>query len=434
VPALAADLIPGAPAGAGPQPSLLSNELANGDQPAPGPTYQLGLQGPVFTALGMWAASVATCSYTIGATAMLSFQKGGFADALSQALDGAQPTIDTNVLFGPGGSLPESTWLVRSELQANEIAAELGAQQAALAQISRQAQAAAAQAQDDAATARQSLEDAQQELDRAGQAWNQAMDRLSAAQNAQEAAAARQDVQGAQGALQAAADEVDTARQQVAQAADRVSAAVPRLGAAQARDQQAQELVGGATEDAEQAQQALTEAEQAAQEQQAQEHANQTAVLSLQFTHCDTCEVTDDAELSGELYFLVHYLVGIDVDFAWDASGLQSFTGSFTVGWLEQMTAGWSHLYLYAAVEAEVTANFGWNDTNEWDNFSLVFQGSAQIDAYLSLWIATLSATLIDIEVTGTLTILPWPPTFSASLDVDVFGYDYQTTLTGEAS
>jgi hypothetical protein len=434
VPGLAADLIPGAPASAGPQPSVLSNELPNGDQPAPGPTYQLGLQGPVFTALGMWAASVATCSYTIGATAMLSFQKGEVADALSQALDGAQPTIDANVLFGSGGSLPESIWLVRSELQANEIAAELGAQQAALAQISRQAQAAVAQAQDDAATARQSLQDAQQELDHAAQEWNQAMDRLSSAQNAQESAAAREDVSGAQGALQAAADQVDSARQQVAQAADRVSAAVPQLGAAQAREQQAQELVGGATEDAEQAQQALAEAEQAAQEQQAQEHASQTAVLSLQFTHCDTCEVTDDAELSGELYFLVHWLVGIDLDFAWDATGLQSFTGSFTVGWLEQMTAGWSHLYLYAAVEAEVTANFGWNDTNGWDNLSLVFQGSAQIDAYLSLWIATLSATLVDIEVTGTLTILPWPPTFSASLDVDVFGYDYQTMLTGEAS
>jgi hypothetical protein len=423
-PSLVAGLVVSPISGAPPQPVMLSNEVAEGEQPAPGVTVQLGVQSSTFTGQGILSLSVGSCSYTIGATVMLTFGGGSQSAALGQNFGGAQPALTiSSQLFGTGQSLPEAIALVRREYQLQSLAEQIAIQKASLEQAFEQAnqqadaatkvnealQAQAAQMMDDLEAANERLAAAQQEL--------------ADARTALQTAAAQQDVDGAETDVEAAAQRVATAQTQVSESASQLWDLNEVASDAGGLAEQAEFDQMVAEGDATTAGSAVSNYEKAVAQQEAQQKSVKTLQITVEYTHCTTCEIEDTASLDGELYFAETYIAGIDLTVEWGEGQLDEVMGTFSVGWLKQYTVGWSHLYLYGMVEVEVELTVGWDEQNGWDNLDIGLDATADITAYLDLWFATYSATLAEVELDGTLALLPSPAAISGSATIDVFGF-----------
>jgi hypothetical protein len=423
-PSLAAGLVISPVSGAPPQPVVLSNEVVEGEQPAPGVTIQLGLQTSTFVGQGLLSLSVGSCSYTIGAVVVLTFDAGSQSAALGQNLGGASPAVTvTSQLFGSGRELPEAISLVRRDYQSQALATQIGIQRASLEQAFETAnQQAEAAATVNEALQRQAAA-SMAELDEANARLAAAQQALSGATDAQAAQAAQDDVDEAEDQVQAVADRVAAAQQQVSAAADALWQADSEARDAQALADQGELDQMVAEGVATTAGSDLAAFEQAAAQQEAQQKAVKTLQISAQYTHCPTCEIEDVAELDGQLYFAESYLAGVDLTVGWAEGQLDEVTGTFSVGWMKQYTVGWSHLYLYGMVEVEALLTVGWTDQAGWDEVDIGVQATADITAYLDLWFATYSATLAQVQIDGTLALLPSPATLSGSAEVDVFGF-----------
>lgn len=423
-PSLAAGLVISPVSGAPPQPVVLSNEVVEGEQPAPGVTIQLGLQTSTFVGQGLLSLSVGSCSYTIGAVVMLTFNAGSQSAALGQNLGGASPAVTvTSQLFGPGQELPEAISLVRREYQSQALATQIGIQRASL----EQAFETANQQAEAAATVNEGLQRqaaaSMAELDAANARLAAAQRALSGAPNAQAAQAAQDEVDQAEDQVQDVADRVAAAQQQVSAAADALWQADSDARDAQALADQGEFDQMVAEGVATTAGSDLAKFEQAAAQQEAQQKAVKTLQISAQYTHCPTCKIEDVAELDGQLYFAESYLAGVDLTVGWGEGQLDEVTGTFSVGWMKQYTVGWSHLYLYGMVEVEAMLTVGWTDQAGWDEVDIGVEATADITAYLDLWFATYSATLAQVQIDGTLALLPSPATLSGSAEIDVFGF-----------
>jgi hypothetical protein len=409
------------PWGQYPQPVVLTNENVPGTQPAPGLTLQAGFADASFTALGMFAFDPVACSYSVGGTLVLEFTTGSQSEALSENTQQGPILQLSQNQFGDGASLPESIQVVRNEFQANQLAAQL----ATLAtQLQTEAQNAAAQLKvASKTTAAFRLEQAtvEQELQVANENLAKANQQLSSAQSAAEQAEARAAVSGAQ-------EEVNGAASEVARASAAVSSAAKEQTTAAARSQVYSDMVQYSTEQESQARTALNEAqenvaavEQAEEEHQTQLHAS-PVMLTVDWTHCDTCDPVDTFSVDGEVLLGGKVIMGADYEFAFGDDGFVD--GSFTLGYQWQVTAGFSRLYAQGLAVVEGTLTVGYSHADGWDELSVDLEGQASLSVYLSLWFATYSATLAELTAEVGLQFIPSPVTVSGSVTVDIFGFD----------
>jgi hypothetical protein len=173
-----------------------------------------------------------------------------------------------------------------------------------------------------------------------------------------------------------------------------------------------------ATNDADAADQAAADAESAAHTA----HTATTFQLTVDWTHCPTCATEDTLTIDGQLYFDVIFVAGIDVNVGITDGSFASASLSLTVGVDKQFSAGLGPVGIYASAELTGTLSAGYSTADGW-SLSFTLTGEAQLDAYLSLYVTTLSATIADVDLSLTAQFIPWPLTFSGSAYVDVLGY-----------
>ncbi len=407
------------PWGQYPQPVVLSNENVPGTQPAPGLTLQAGFAATAFTAMGTFAFDPAACSFSVGGTLVFEWVGGSQSGALAQNTQQGPIVQLSQSQFGDGNSLPESIQVVRNDFRANQLAAQL-------AQDAQDMQSLSELAQERLDMANQTLSSFLDDGAQARSALSAANERLAAATAA--LSAATTDLEQARAAVEGAQQDVAAASARAATAEASLQAARQEQAEAQARSSVADDMVSLSADKVEEATDVLDDAQQdlqAAQQQEAQQEAQVHAtpvMLTVDWTHCDTCEEVDVVNIDGEVIFGNKIIVGADVDVSWGEELV--IDGSFTLGYQWLITAGYSHLYAQGQAVIEGTIDFGYVEGEGWDELAFDVQAQATLSIYLSLWFATYSATLAELTAEIGVQAIPSPATVSGSVSVDIFGLD----------
>ncbi|MFZ4584208.1 MAG: PKD domain-containing protein [Acidimicrobiia bacterium] len=382
------------------QPLVLSNELdiaQQNQQPANGITLQFSFSTGPLLGVGTAGFDLAECSYSLGAFLQFDFGAGQLAQALSNAFQnaGGGLTINQGNLFS-NGAPPASLALQRALLQEQQVAANLNrvAQDA-----QNQAQALADQAnaaRQTAANAATDANNAQQRLLAASQAYEQALQQLATARENQQQVNSQP--------LAVFADEVLDAQTAVNNAQAQVQATqarVPIENAASVAASQVSEQEAQTSQEADARATAAANNANAFQEQVNQAHHASILQVTLDYTHCTTCEEQDVASIDGELLFGVAYVVDLGLELGWTNGSLSTIGGTVGGGFEYQFQKSIGPIGVYA--NASITLNFGlsYEFGEGWQSFTATPSLTAILQIFVSFWGISYNVTLANL--TGAL-------------------------------
>ena len=403
------------------QPLTLSNEWVGGvdGQPAAGISVSKQWHTSTFTAVGALSIQPAQCSYGVSATAVFGFDQGAQAAQLHGAM--VPPTgisYQSGGLWGTGGSLPPDIEVTRTALEWQSLNAALAAAQARANAVNTAMQ--------------RNLDDWTTAADEAQERLNSATDDLQAAQR--RLAMAEAEAQTSASALARARagddqDAADYAEEAQYDAQDALNAAKSGLQAATASARTAGQA---ATETDTELQNAAAAADAAATDladAKSQTQQNSTAkMVTIDFTHCETCSPVDTFSFGGEMFFDVVYVAGLDLTIGFDENAFDTIQGSITFGVQKQFSYGTSWIGVYASATGTVELTVGYNfngdgDGTGWTQLDIGVDIQANLSAYLSALCFSYTTTLLAVDVTGSIDILPLPVTWQGSVSVDLWGY-----------
>jgi hypothetical protein len=402
------------------QPLTLSNEWVSGTdgQPASGITVSKQWHTSTFTAIGAVSIQPAQCSYGVSATAVFGFDQGAQAAQLHGAM--TPPTgisYQSGGLFGTGGSLPPDIEVTRTAL-------EWQALHQALAQATADAQAQAQARQQDYAQWNTAAQNDQERVNTLSQQLTEAEARLIQASGQAELSAAVYAAAASSGALEGMelveADHF-AAIQELADAETALPIAESQLADAQASLANSQARATTASTEADAAAAALEDA----QTQQEQQGGTTAKMVTIDFTHCEMCSPVDTFSFGGEMFFDVVYVVGVDLTIGFDENAFDSIQGSVTFGVQKQFAAGckWIGVYASATGTVELTVGYNFAPGQGWTQLDIGIDIQANLSAYLSLWFVSYTATLLAVDIQGSINILPLPVTWQGSASLDLWGY-----------
>ena len=406
---------------AGAQPLVLSNENAVNQQQTPtsGLSLNVGISAGAFTGSVQLSFDIANCSYSAGGIVQLVFGGGATGSEMQQALSpGSGIEQNASSLFGQGGSLPQTISALRYLMQTDQM-------QANYQQIANLQSAALT-------TAVQNNQQGQNNLIEARNQQQTATNNLNQAEADYQAA--RMNLAGAQSQAQFAQE-----TNELAFAGDILQDAQTNLVMADAGVNQAQATLGNATTALETANrnaqnasttlddlntqvEIATEANNTAQQQAQESNQIKLLVLTLDYTHCTTCEIVDSASIDGSVYLAEEYIVDIDAELTFNDQGVDSLSLTVSGGIQIQENPSVGFLGIYFNAEALLTGSATYSFVeSSFSNWSIVFTATADIQVYANLYFTTLNATLAQLTFTGGFTFDPFA--VIGSVYVDIFGF-----------
>lgn len=399
------------------QPVVLSNEYLPGStQSANAITLAIPLSSTIYSGWVSASFGVADCSYSIAGSVSIIITGGQAAQELASVL---QPPsgLSVNVanLFGSNGELPPNIEEAR-QVYAYEAKQHQIQKRAADAQTARTtAQNAQEQAQQNSDNANEQRSNARAEIPPAEVNYRNALADLATAQAVADQESlfpfAGEELENAYNALNNADRQATTARQLL----DRANA---NLSLRETEATTAAADLDRANTDLQQRQNEATNAEN----QQEASQSSKLLQLTLSLTYCATCEEQFTSSISGEFYFDVIYVAGVQLGFDYGDEGWTvQFGGDFGVEW--QHSYGTSHLGVFLDASLIVTFSTEYSFSNGWEEVDFSLQATAQADVYLSTWLFTWTADLLSIDILGEVYIEP-SVSVAGSYNIYVFGLD----------
>lgn len=405
----------------GTQPLVLSNENAVNQQQTPtsGLSLNVGISAAAFTGSVQLSFDIANCSYSAGGIVQLVFGGGATGSEMQQALSpGTGVEQNVSSLFGQNGSLPSTISALRylmqtEQMQANyqQIATLQSAALTTAQQNSQQGVNNLVAAQDQQQTATNNLTQAETQYQTARQNLANAQSQAQFAQETNELAFAGDILQDAQTNLVIADAGVN-------QAQATVDNATTALGTANQNVQDASTALSDLNTQVETA----TEANNNAQQQAQESNQIKLLVLTIDYTHCSTCEVVDSASIDGSVYLAEEYVIDIAIAATFSDQGIDSLSLSVGGGLQFQENPSVGFLGVYFNAEAIITgsAHYSFSD-DSFSNWSIVFTATADVQVYASLYFTTLNATLAQLTLSGGFTFEPF--SVVGSVYIDIFGF-----------